>query len=139
MYDDRLAQYLAYQEHLGDGHFHLDDPQFIRILLSRWARLAPDDPKNVKLDDAASILNLIEQQESLASAGIEDLRGLAQAVIAAPQIEKLNAEIMEIKEQLPEAEAAELDLFDSPITVEDAAAIEDAIGGTLVGKRGTTD
>jgi hypothetical protein len=145
--DHQLAAWLADPKNWSKEPLRADDPELIRLLIDAWAELAPDDPHNQSLDEAAPTIGIGDgEKERLKSAGVRDLRGLAQAINAAPKIERHNARIERHTERMlaaaarrPEAEgvgeaaAATLEPLAVPVSVEDATRLRQAIGRALSG------
>ena len=65
------------------------DARLVDLLIRRWAKLAAEDPRNLPLDRIGETLGVDKQRQgALASAGVSDLRGLAQVLLATPAIER---------------------------------------------------
>jgi hypothetical protein len=68
------------------------DANVVNLLLRRWAKLGRDDPRNVSLAQIGRTLELnVKQLKILNSAGIYDVRGLAQHLLARPTIDRMVA------------------------------------------------
>ena len=107
----------------------LDDDRVVDVLISRWAKIPPDDPRNVDLEQAAAALGLgNELKVKLAKAGVQDLRDVAGALRAAPKVEAHNRDIERLKEEIDAADcdATTRRLF--TVTLPDR--IDDALGGS---------
>jgi hypothetical protein len=71
----------------------LSDPRVVGVLIERWARLEPQDPRNLDFNAAAAALGLnAEQRRMLKSARATDLRTIAQALKSAPKAERYNTD-----------------------------------------------
>jgi len=69
------------------------DPRVVGVLVERWAKLEPQDPRNLDFNAAVSALGLsAEHRRMLKSAGATDLRTIARALQAAPKVARYNAE-----------------------------------------------
>ncbi len=76
----------------GKGPGRLNDIRIVNILIDRWAKLWADDSRNLGLPELGKAFAFDRQRLALfKSAGIADLRGLAQALKAASAIERHNA------------------------------------------------
>ena len=151
--DNQLAASLADPKNWSKEPLRPDDPDLIRLLIDAWADLAPDDPHNQSLDEAAPTIGIgDDEKERLKSASVRDLRGLAQAINAAPGIERYNAAIERRKERMlaaaamrPEAEgvsqfaAVGVEPLAVLVSVEDATRLRQTIGRALsgIGEPGT--
>lgn len=70
----------------------LNDVRIVNVLVGRWSKLKAGDPRNLPLAELGKALGFDRQRLNLLkSAGIGDLSGLAQALTAAPFIERHNA------------------------------------------------
>lgn len=68
-----------------------DHPRMADFALRRLAELAPDDPVNQSLQNAAGWFGLQPAQiTSFQRLGIADVRGLAEAIVLAPVVESVN-------------------------------------------------
>jgi hypothetical protein len=76
----------------GKGPGRLNDIRIVNVLIDRWAKLWADDSRNLGLPELGKAFAFDRQRLALfKSAGIADLRGLAQALKAASAIERHNA------------------------------------------------
>jgi hypothetical protein len=72
----------------------LSDPRVVGVLIERWAKLAPQDPRNLDFDTAVAALGLsAENRRRLRSAGATDLRSIAATLQSAPTVERFNNEL----------------------------------------------
>lgn len=112
----------------------LDDPRLVNLLLRRWSRLGGDDPRNLAFDAAVSALHLDKAQRGqLKAAGASDLAGIAQAILAAPDVERYNVqakllqatyEAEKVRGQLPEP-------IEGALSAKDAELLRQTIGDGL--------
>jgi hypothetical protein len=108
--------------------------RMLEILLRRCSKLSANDPRNLPLERAAAVLHLATSQvAALKATKVRDLKTLAQALLAAPAVERLNAEVLEFVAQLDERERCKLDLKPIKVAVSsrEAEVIIDSIGATL--------
>lgn len=112
----------------------VDDPAVRRVLLDRWAKLPRGDERNLGFDKAAHLLELsAAHRRRLKKVGATDLRTIARALKAAPEIERHNAEARRLGEALRarDKEATLPDELEFPLSAKESAAIERAIGARL--------
>jgi hypothetical protein len=84
-----------------EGPEPLRNPRVADVLISRWAKLDPADTRNIALDAAAGALGLTAgQRESLAQAGVKDLRGIARALQAVPALVLQNEELSRFNQEI---------------------------------------
>lgn len=136
--DRKLATWLAHEPpDAGQKPEELNDPRLVQLLVDRWAKLSVDDPRNLDLQSAAKALGLGAQRRGqLKSAGVADLRGLAQVLNAATTVERYNARANRRRagpkaQRLPQGVG---DPIAFPISRKDAQAIAGEIGERLFGK-----
>jgi len=106
----------------------------VEMLLRRCSKLRPSDPRNLTLERAAVLLHLTASQVSaLEAANVRDLKGLAQALLAAPAAERINGEIEAYVEQLDERARCKMELepFKLALSSSDAERIIDHISVAL--------
>jgi hypothetical protein len=71
----------------------LNDPRVVGVLVERWAKLEPQDTRNLDFNAAVAALGLsAEHRRLLKSAGATDLRSIARALNSAPKVERYNAD-----------------------------------------------
>lgn len=88
----QLVGILETRRTLPERPMGLNDPGVLRVLIDRWAKLRPDDARNVGFEEAADLLKLgPAERRRLKAAGVKDLRGVARALKAAPVFERQNA------------------------------------------------
>jgi hypothetical protein len=114
-----------------------DDPRMVRTLLRRWAKLRPEDPRNLSLAELGKEFGIDRQaMAALKSARIGDLRGLAKTLLAAPLIDRYNRSIPPAPRQRGKAArdraAVPREPIDIGIDAKLAAAIERALGKALL-------
>ncbi|MPY90387.1 MAG: hypothetical protein GEU99_21005 [Luteitalea sp.] len=132
--EQRLATLMANRKIFPEKPAGLDDPRIVRVLIDRWEKLAPDDPRNLTLDEAAAALNLgAEYKRLLESAGATDLRGIARALKAAPEIERQNIEVERLRKVFEKRKVVGTppDRVTFAISRDQSAAIRQAIGSGL--------
>jgi hypothetical protein len=79
---------------VSNGPGKLNDIRIVNVLVDRWAKLGVGDPRNLPLAELGNALGFDRQRiKLLKSAGVDDLRGLAQALKAVPAIERHNAAV----------------------------------------------
>ena len=97
----RMNDFLSNLDGLPEGPSPLEDRRVIDVVISRWAKLSPGDARNLALDVAAKKLGLgREQRDSLAAAGVTDLRGLARSLRAVPTVERFNDEVARVEQEV---------------------------------------
>jgi hypothetical protein len=110
----------------------------VAVLIELWAKLRPDDPRNLEFEAAVAALHLgDDHRRLLKAAGATDLRSIAQAVKAAPDIARYNDKIRDLR-RARKAERVEGPLPEtvrSPISPADAAAMRRAVGEGLERER----
>jgi hypothetical protein len=115
----------------------LNDMRLANVLVARWAKLGANDSRNLSLTELGKALGFNRQRMALLkSAGIEDLRALAQALQAAPAIERHQAAVAQpsATPKKGRAEAAPRRApVPSPIDPKEAAEILKDIGKALFG------
>ena len=114
----------------------LDDPKIIQFFLRQWRKLPADDRRNLPLERAASLLGLSADDVSLLEkAGVEDLKGLAGALLAAGRIERRNRKLENFMTKLDEKQRCRIDLktMAYPLTGRDAERLRAVIGVALQG------
>jgi len=68
------------------------------VLIDTWSKLSRDDERNLNFDDAAALLKLNDaQRKSLKAAGATDLKSIAAALKAAPELERYNGEVERVR------------------------------------------
>jgi len=115
----------------------LNDPRIVNVLIERWAKLDPDDPRNLDFETAIDTLKLNgKQQRLLKAAGVTDLKSLARALKAAPIVERYNADLARKQQELKQAKAAPLQAatIKFSISQKDAGLIRKIIGDRLLGQ-----
>ena len=109
-----------------------NDPRLVGLLLDRWAKLPAGDPRNLDVSAAAAAFGLSgELQGRLKQARVTNLASLAQALKAAPVLERYNARIA-ARERDPTGAAPVEPVF-VPIGSKEAAEIGRVIGEKLLG------
>lgn len=102
--DDRLATLLANRRPQTKRPLRLDDVRVLGVVLHRWAKLAPADPRNLDLEIAGVVLGLADVlRKRLKCAGVTDLRGLAMAILSASAIERHNQRVERARDAFPAA------------------------------------
>jgi hypothetical protein len=110
--EQRLATILNNRRVFPKTSPKVSDPQVVGVLIERWARLEPQDPRNLDFNAAVDALGLSpEHRKILKAAGATDLRSIAIALKAAPKVESYNAEVSRLqkldrKRKLPGAPLA---------------------------------
>jgi hypothetical protein len=115
----------------------LNDPLIVSVLVNRWAKLRPDDERNLDFATAMDALKLDEKhQRVLKAAGVTDLKSLARALKAAPIIERYNGDLSRrqkvLKTERAAAPAAQPIKF--PLSQQAAEEIRKVIGDNLLGE-----
>jgi hypothetical protein len=135
--DNQFAAFMSTERNRVGEPLTPGDPDLTRLLLDAWEHLAPDDPRNLPLEQVGSLVPLDEAQRArLARAGVTDLRGLAWAIRHADWIEWYRTQVRSLArlrrqpgaENLPEVDRRTL--ANVP-TVAEAAQLRDAIGRAL--------
>jgi hypothetical protein len=113
----------------------LNDARIVDVLVNRWAKLSPDDPRNLDFSKAVKTLKLTEKQQSvLKAAGVMDLRSLADALKTAPILERYNRAAEAREAELPaDAEVTTVARqIETSISEADAQQIRKRIGDALL-------
>jgi hypothetical protein len=138
---ERLAVLLSNRRASPGKEFALDDQRVVGVLIEMWAKLRPDDPRNLEFEAAVAALHLgDDHRRLLKAAAARDLRSIAQAIKAAPEIARYNDSIRELR-KARKAEGAEGPLPETvrfAISPADAAAMRRAIGEGLERERSQT-
>ncbi len=96
----RLNAFLTDLDDVPDGGSPLEAKRVASVLIARLAKIAPEDERNLPLDEAVKMLGLsADHKRRLGEAGARDLRGIAQALAAAPAIDLQNAETERFREE----------------------------------------
>lgn len=113
----------------------LGDPRIRRVLLDRWEKLSPDDPRNLDFGKAADALALSSEQRALLrESGANDLRSIAHALKVAPEVERQNREIQRIRKILEDRKSGITppDPLHFSISPNQGQAIEKSIASALL-------
>ena len=95
----QLATMLANRIELPQKAMAVDDPKVLGVLIDTWSKLSPDDERNLGFEQAAAALDLGDaQRRLLKSAGATDLKGIAAALKAAPELERYDAEVERLRQ-----------------------------------------
>jgi hypothetical protein len=117
----------------------LNDPRIVNVLVDRWAKLRPSDPRNLEFTAAMNMLKLSEaHRRALKAAGVADLKSMARALNAAPVIERYNDDLSHRqKDPTPaRAVAAAAAPIKFPLSQKLADDIRKVIGTTLLAEAG---
>jgi hypothetical protein len=97
--EKQLVTVLANRIELPQKALAVDDPKVLGVLVDTWAKLSPDDERNLGFEQAAAALHLGDaQRRQLKAAGAADLKGIAAALKAAPELERHDAEVERLRE-----------------------------------------
>jgi hypothetical protein len=97
----RMNDVLSNMEGVPEGPSPMEDVRVTDVVLSRWAKMAPGDPRNVDVGVAAKKLRLSRDQlGALKEAGVSDLRGVARVLRAVPAVERFNDEVARVEEEV---------------------------------------
>ena len=89
--ENQIGTMISHAKDLPATDLRLDDSKLIDFALRRLAALAPDDSDNKSLKDVANWFGLsTERIADFRRLGIVDVRALAEAVLLAPVIERVN-------------------------------------------------
>jgi hypothetical protein len=130
----QVATLLANGRDLAAVPLAANDPKVLGVLLETWRKLPADDPRNVALDEAASLLRLSAgQRKTLAAAGVTNLSTIATALLAAPEVERQNADVERIRAvfQDRKLEGPLPEPIEFAVTSKDSASIIETIGKVL--------
>src|ERR1043165_524020 len=87
--EKQLATILNNRIELSQKPLTVDDPKVMGVLIDTWCKLSREDERNLNFDDAAAMLKLSDaQRRLLKSAGATDLKSIAAALKAAPELER---------------------------------------------------
>jgi hypothetical protein len=143
---NQLAVQLSQLQEWQKQDFRLDDPAVVGIYFQNAATLHPDDPANQSLDEVARWTNLRPRHiRALRALRITDLRGLAEAVNIAPDVERINRERDDLRRQLNDVaqpQEGQETPYQEPsvppgleplpaLSVQDAVEIRRLLGGAL--------
>lgn len=96
--ENQLAAVLSNRIELPQKALAVDDPKVLGVLLDTWSKLSVDDERNLGFEQAAAALHLGDaQRRQLKSAGATDLKGIAAALKAAPELERHDAEVERLR------------------------------------------
>jgi hypothetical protein len=140
--DERLAVLLSNRRRSPGKDLTLDDPRVVSVLIELWAKLREDDPRNISFDDAVDALHLgDEHRRLLKSARATDLRSIAQAIKAAPDLARYNDRVRQLRREQREerGEGPLPEPVRAPISPAAAEAIRRAIGEGLEQERSSAD
>lgn len=94
----QLAAVLANRIELPQKALAVDDPKVLGVLIDTWAKLGADDERNLGFEQAAAALHLGDaQRRQLKAAGVTDLKAIAAALRAAPELERHDAEVEQLR------------------------------------------
>lgn len=92
--EKQLTTILNNRIELSQKPLTVDDPKLMGVLIDTWSKLSREDERNLNFDDAAAVLKLNDaQRRLLKSAGATDLKSIAAALKAAPELEHYNTEV----------------------------------------------
>lgn len=92
--EKQLATVLSNRIELPQKPLTIDDPKVMSVLIDTWSKLSRNDERNLGFDDAAALLKLNDaQRRLLKSAGATDLKSIAAALKAAPELERYNTDV----------------------------------------------
>jgi hypothetical protein len=142
--EQRLNTFLTNLDDLPAGGSPLNEPRVVDLMISRWAKMAPRDRRNLDLDTASKKLRLTaEHKRLLVQAEVRDLRGIAHALAAAPEIDLQNAEVKRFRKELKADKGNALtrrrqvivppDTIEPPLSSACASNIRSAIATALQG------
>jgi hypothetical protein len=131
----RVTTLLNNLRKLPDRPNRLNDARIVDVLVNRWAKLSPNDPRNLDFSKAVKALKLTEKQQNiLKTAGVTDLSSLADALKTAPILERYNRGVETREAELPaDAEVTPVARrIESSVSEADAQQIRKRIGDTLL-------
>jgi hypothetical protein len=132
--EKHLATVLANRIELPQKPLAVNDPKVLSVLIDTWSKLSPDDERNLSFDQAATALHLNDaQRRQFKAAGASDLRGIAAALKAAPELEQHDAEVDRIRALFKErqVDATPPDLIKFSISSKASQDITRGIGSGL--------
>jgi hypothetical protein len=96
--DGRLSTLLSNRRTFQQRKLSFGDDALVDLAFERWARMLANDPQNLALDDAAKALGLSDaQRKMLKAAGATDLRTIGQLARTAPEIERYNERLAQLR------------------------------------------
>jgi hypothetical protein len=132
--ENRLAVLLGNRQRPPRQKGFTFDASVVATLIEGWARLRADDPANETLDQVVKMLGLDDRQRRLLeSAGVRDLRGIAEQLRSTPIVQQYNASVLE-RQKLHKQEkrpGSPPEPVRWAISVDDVAAMRKKIGATL--------
>ncbi len=132
--ENRVATLLANRRTLGKQPMRLDDPRIVDALIEAWAKLRAGDPRNLDFTAAIKALHLGEaHRRALKAAGAMDLRSIARAIKHAPDIDRYNDKLRQLRtiRKSERSKASPAEAIKLAISARDAAEMRRAIGAGL--------
>ncbi len=129
--EKQLTTLLSNRPTLPEKPLRLKDRQLLGVPIDKWAKLSPSDEFNLGFEQAAKLLALNSQQRKLlGGAGATDLRGIARALQAAPEMELYNSEVLRLRAAFKSrrVEGTLPDPIKFSVTDQDSRDIRAAIG-----------
>ena len=139
--EGRLATILANRRGLPQRRLVFGEEPVLGLVLDRLTKLAPGDPENLPLDDAITALGLSDaHRKTLKGAGATDLRSIAQILRAAPEVERHNTRLEQLRAvyKAEKIRSALPDPVAARISPRDGDSMRKAIAATLSKKGGDT-
>jgi len=134
--DERLAVLLSNRRAVPGKGFLLDDLRVVGVLIELWAKLGPDDPRNLDFEAAVAALHLGDaHRRMLKAAGATDLRSIAQAIKDAPHLARYNDRIRQLRRTHKAKRGEGPQAVRSSIPPDAAAAMRRTIGEGLERER----
>jgi hypothetical protein len=132
--ENRLAVLLANRKTLPTKKIDFADDDLLALVLRRWSTLQAGDPQNLSLDQAVTALGLTAaHRRTLESAGINDLRSIAQLLLSGPAAEGYNDRLDQLRRTL-KAEKSKVILPEAAplaVTSSDLDGIRKLVGTAL--------
>jgi hypothetical protein len=135
--EQQLGTLLSQEKTLPDEPVKASDAHVMKVLIDRWSKLSTDDERNFGFDRAADLLGLDDaQRRRLKAAGATDLRTIAKALNASPEIRRHNTDVKRVTKALKDEKRVVVPDTLSALAEKDEGEIQAAIAATL--ERDTT-
>jgi hypothetical protein len=130
--EQQLGTLLTQEKTLPDEPVKASEPHVLKVLIDRWSKLSADDERNFGFDRAADLLGLDDaQRRRLKAAGATDLRTIAKALKASPEIRRHNTDVKRVTKALKDEKRVVVPETLSALAEKDEGEIQAAIAAAL--------
>jgi hypothetical protein len=130
--EQQLGTLLTQEKTLPDEPVKASEPHVMKVLIDRWSKLSADDERNFGFDRAADLLGLDDaQRRRLKAAGATDLRTIAKALKASPEIRRHNTDVKRVTKALKDEKRVVVPETLSALAEKDEGEIQAAIAAAL--------